>query len=87
MLNDARGSTEQLACACDVGGAIAAGEQAVVADAVEGINGTEAVDFVDLARLGDDAEYRLGARSPPVAQIWPRTAKPRKTPGRGRRGG
>ena len=35
MLNDARGSTEQLACACDVGGTIAAGEQAVMADAVE----------------------------------------------------
>src|SRR5499427_2102055 len=35
VLNDGRGSTEQLACACDVGGTIAAGEQAVVADAVE----------------------------------------------------
>src|SRR5215471_19347264 len=35
MFNDGRGSTEQLACACDVGGTIAAGEQAVMADAVE----------------------------------------------------
>src|SRR5215471_3000828 len=34
-LNDGQGSTEQLACACDVAGSIAAGEQAVMADAVE----------------------------------------------------
>src|SRR5215813_7794405 len=35
MVNDAWGSTEQLACACDVGGAVAAGKQSIVADAVE----------------------------------------------------
>src|SRR5262245_47414215 len=35
MFNDGRGSSEQLACACDVGGTIAAGEQAIMADAVE----------------------------------------------------
>src|SRR5262245_65003663 len=32
---DARGSTEQLACACDVGGTMGAGEQAIMADTVE----------------------------------------------------
>jgi hypothetical protein len=36
-LSDARRSTEQLASACDVGGAIAIGEQAVVTDAVEAL--------------------------------------------------
>src|SRR5262245_33142806 len=35
LVNDGRGSTEQLACTCDVGGAVAAGKQAIVADAVE----------------------------------------------------
>ena len=34
ILNDGRGSTKQLACASDVGGTIAAGEQAVMANAV-----------------------------------------------------
>jgi len=37
MVNDGRGSTEQLACTCDVGGAVAAGKQAIVADAVEAL--------------------------------------------------
>ena len=37
MFNDGRGSTEQLAYACDVGGTIGAGEQAVMADAVEAV--------------------------------------------------
>jgi hypothetical protein len=37
MLNDGLGSTEQLACACDIGGTIAAGEQTVMADGVEAL--------------------------------------------------
>ena len=36
-LNDARRSTEQLASTGDVGGAVAVGEQAVVADAMEAL--------------------------------------------------
>src|SRR5258708_10321637 len=36
-LDDAGRSTEQLACACNVGRAVAIGEQAVVADAVEAL--------------------------------------------------
>ena len=37
ILNDGWGNAKQLACACDVGGTIAAGEQAVMTDAVEAL--------------------------------------------------
>jgi hypothetical protein len=63
MLNDGLGSTEQLACACDIGGTIAAGEQTVMADGVEALG-----QHVDEESPGELARVQ-GHRLPPVGSV------------------